>query len=180
MNNLQLDRNEQIGVVLCSVAVIALIFLGMYIATGPKKAYERSRADLQGVVDQLGTLQALKVSEEDRVQRMSTLMETLKSREASFDLLGFVDKLMTEKGLKGTNANFENARRGREASPNMQLVSLSLSSVGMNDIVDVLHGIYASNNLIIVQSIDRMRPAESGQGMDCNLTLASLKPVPAA
>lgn len=179
MNNLQLDRNEQIGVVLCSVSVMALIFLGMYIYTGPKKAYERSRADLQGVVDQLATLENLKVSEEDRVQRMSTLMETLKSREAGFNLLGFVDKLMAEKGLKGVNANFENARRGREASPNMELVSLSLSAVGMNDVVDVLHTIYASNNLIIVQSIDRLRPSEAGQGMDCNITLAALKPIAA-
>lgn len=179
MNNLQLDRNEQIGIVLCSVAVMALIFLGMYIYTGPKKAYERSRADLLGLVDQLGTLQNLKVSEEDRVQRMSTLMETLKSRNAGFNLLGYIDTLMAEKGLKGINANFENARRGRENNPNMELVSLSLSAVGMNDIVDVLHSIYASNNLIIVQSIDRLRPSETGQGMDCNLTLASLKSVAA-
>ena len=177
MNNLQLDRNEQIGIILCSVAVMALIFLGMYIFTGPKKAYERSREDLLGLVDQHGTMQALKVSEEERVQRMSSLMETLKARPAGFNLSSYLGTLVSEKGF-GANASFENARRAREVNPNLELFSLSLTNVGMKDIIDVLHAIYASKNLIIVQSIDRMRPSESGPGMDCSMTLASLKAIP--
>ena len=176
MQQPQLDRNEQIGIVLCSVAVIALIFLGMYIYAGPRKTYAKSRADLTGAVEQLATLQSLKQAEEARLQRQQKLMDILKSRPQGFSLFSFVDKTINDLELRQF-ATASNAPRRGDARDNgkLDVVSLKLQGVGLKQIMDVLHALYASNNLIVVQRMDRLAPSQAGKGMDCDLMIASLK-----
>jgi hypothetical protein len=175
MNRLQLDRGEQIGVVLCSVAVIALIFLGMYVFAGPRKEYMKSRADLLAAVDNLGAMQNTKQSVEDDARRMSTLLDALKKREAGFSLFGFVDKTIGDLDMRAF-ANTTNALRGRDSKDSkLDMVQLSLRGVGLKQIVDVLHALYSSHNLIVVQRLDRLSPSQSGNGLDCELVLATLK-----
>lgn len=176
MNQLQLDRTEQIGVVLCSVAVMALIFLGMYVYSVPRKAYVKSRADLVEAANQVSTLQALKASEELRVEHQQKLMDVLKARPAGFSLFAFVDKTIADLNLREF-ATATNVLRGREAKGDTKLdtASLSLKGVGLKEIVDVLHALYASNNLIVVQRMERLQPSANGTGLDCELVLATLK-----
>lgn len=176
MNRLQLDRSEQIGVVLCSIAVIALIFLGLYVYSGPRRQYQRARTELSGVVDQLGTMKALKASEEDRLEHQKKLMDLLKARPADFSLFAFTDKVIADLGLR-THATASNVMRGRGEAKDASLetTSLSLKGVGLKQILDVLHTLYASNNLIVVQRMDRLAPSQGGQGLDCELVLATLK-----
>lgn len=178
MNSPQLDRNEQIGVVLCGIAVVAIILVGMWVYTGPRKAYQRSRDEVTSLVEQLATLETLKAAETERVERLKSLMDTLQSREPNFSLLAHVEKLVKDQNLTN-NAEFRSARPGamRENSAGLDVVTLTLNGVGLKNIVDVLHALYASNKLIIVQGVERLRPSEVSSGLDCTLTLASLKPV---
>lgn len=178
MNNIQLSRNEQIGIVLAAVAVMAVIFLGLYTFAGPRRAYAKSQADVVGLVDQLSSFRSLKQQEEQRLARQETLMKVLAARPAGFNLFSFVDETIGKLEMRGF-ANTTNAPRGRDAKADkLDLVQLELRGVGLKQILDVLHALYASNNLIAVQRMDRLAPSKTneGQGLDCTLILATLKP----
>ena len=177
MNNIQLNRNEQIGVVLSAVAVIAVIFMGMYTFSGPRRAYLKSQTELSGLVDQLASFRSLKLSEEQRLARQDTLMQVLASRPAGFNLFSFVDDTIGSLNMRAF-ANTTNAPRGRgdAKTDKLALVQLELNGVGLKQILDVLHTLYESNNLIAVQRMDRLAPSKSaGNGLDCTLILATLK-----
>lgn len=177
MNNIQLNRSEQIGVVLSAVAVMATIFMGMYTFAGPRRAYTKSQAEVTGLVDQLNSFRSLKQQEEQRLARQETLMKVLAARPAGFNLFSFVDETIGKLELRGF-ANTTNAPRGRGDAKvdKLALVQLELKGVGLKQILDVLHALYASNNLIAVQRMDRLAPSQStGNGLDCTFILATLK-----
>ena len=175
MNKLQLDRNEQIGVLLCGLALVALILLSMYVYSGPRRKYISSRANVTGLVDQLATMQNLRQGELTRIEHQRKLVDLLQNRPADFSLFGFFDSKIKEMNLIA-HANASTATRGRDTKDSkMEMISLSLNNLGLTQIIDMLHALYSSNNLIVVQRIDRLGPAPTGGGLSCELVLATLK-----
>ena len=110
-------------------------------------------------------------------------MELLKTRPPGFDLWSFVNTVLTSTNLK-ERANLENSNKPRttrgEASEDVTMVRLRLEGVTLTELTDLLYAVYSSNNLVVVNKVDYLRPASSGKGVECSLTLLSPKPLKAA
>jgi len=99
------------------------------------------------------------------------LSEYIDARGGNFNLLTFVNNTLSEHGLI-ERADFSNARPGVGGVPagDFEGVQLHLSGVSMEELIDFLHTLYDSGNLIVLSDLRYLRPADDGQGLDTEMT----------
>jgi len=170
---------NQVGIISVFIAGLLIFAMGTYIYTGPFKRSQQSRVDLQQAQEELQTFADLKAQEEMRLQNQEALMAQLQERKANFDLFPFVNSVLTEKNLKD-RAYLNNAPLGRsherEWADSVTLVDLKLNGVTLAELIDFLHAIYASNNLVVVYKLEYIRPGSNNRGLECDVTLLAPKP----
>ena len=171
--NLQLDKRDQIVIVLGAMAILLVTLMAFYVPTGPKKKYEASMQRLESLVSDLQEQQSLRIDETVRVQSQQALLNRLEARPASFDFFAFVQTLLTQSGL-GNNSALEQhtTRGGTEKQP---MVRVELEGVSLEQLVDFLHRMYASENLVGMYQMSRLRPAKNNKGLDCDLVLITIE-----
>jgi len=156
----------------CLVAVIFVIFMALFIYTGPWKKYKQAESQLDELKQRVAQLNDAKKSESARLQGQEQVTAQLRERKPDFDLWSFMNGLLTETNLKN-RANLENAKpRGekREALTEVAMVQLRLTGVTLGELVDLLHKVYASKDLIVLYRMDHLRTAGDNKGLDCDLT----------
>jgi hypothetical protein len=173
MKTLKLDRREQFGLACSAIALLLVLFLLVYIPAGPRKKYAQSKADLEQLTTQLQLTQALKGEEEQRLLNQEELRKRLEARPQDFDLFSFINAMLRQTSLE-TRAQVENTHT-RRSSANQPMVTVALTGVSTKELVDLFQLIYSSGNLVAVYKVDRLRPAAGDKGLDCNVTLVSLK-----
>lgn len=175
-------KRENTGLMFSIIAIVLVLFMMFLIPTGPMKKYKATERELAHLEDELEVVRQAKQDEMARLQRQEEVMRRLEARPANFDLWSFMNRVLTETGLKD-HANLENYRprliRSQEPE-DVTLVRLRLNGIVLADLIDVLHAVYSSENLIVVHKVDYIRPASSDQGLECSLTLLSPKPLKAA
>lgn len=176
MATLQLNQRERLGVILAAGALLLVAFLLVYIPMGPRRNYIASRDAVLSAQRELATAKLMKLDAEARRQSQEILVSKLKARAPGFDLLTFVDGVITETGLRNNNRNpeIENFRL-RSADDRQPMVTVRLNNVSLRELVDFLHRIYASDNVVALYKLDDLSPASNGQGLNCNLTLVTLR-----
>lgn len=106
----------------------------------------------------------------DRADRDS-LEQYVRARGKDFDLYSYVNGRVkthhAEKIVKLTSSGTSSAGRA------MQAVTLEFKDAPLKKVLDVIHHTYYGKNLIVLDRLHHLRPARSGQGVDCELTLVS-------
>jgi len=162
------------------IAVAFVVFMAVFIYTGPLKRYRMSESELAGLRRQVNALQEDRQVEEARLQRQEALMARLKERKPNFDLWSFMNTILTETKLKD-RANLENYkprgdwRPGREISGDVTMMQLKLNGVTLKELVDLLHKIYASNDLVVMYRLEYVRAAGEDKGLDCSVVFLTPK-----
>lgn len=173
MTPLNLDPRERMGLMLGLLALAVVIGLALYIPAGPKRDYERAQTRLSGLRSDLEMAKLTLLEEEARLQSQQVLKDKLSSRDVDFELLTFLNGLLVEHGLKD-RAEL-GYLRGKNNVPEQPMVDLTLSGVGLKELLDFLHAAFRSGNLIATYKMDTLAPSKSGQGLDCRMTLVTLK-----
>ena len=173
MTQLNLDPKERMSLYVGLLALVVVIGLALYIPAGPKDNFERSRARLANLENDLQLALLTKIDEEARLESQEALMERVRERPANFELLTFIDRMLIESGLKD-RAQLSYFR-GARAMDEQPMVDLRLSNVGLSELLNFFHAMYDSGNLVAMHKLDSLRPANNRQGLDCVMTLATLK-----
>ena len=162
------------------VAVTFVVFMAVFIYTGPLKRYRMSESELADLQQRVNVLQEDRQVEEARLQRQETLMARLKERKPNFDLWSFMNTILTETKLKD-RANLEDYRprgdwrSGKEISGDVTMKQLKLNGVTLKELVDLLHKIYASNDLVVMYRLEYLRAAGEDKGLDCSVVFLTPK-----
>jgi hypothetical protein len=167
-----LDKRDQIGLSLGILAVTLVVMLALYIPAGPRRACLKSQSTLETARKDLQKQQLAKMDEADRLSRQKQLMELLAKRAAGFEMFAYVDGLLNTQGLRD-RAQLDQFKP-RNGSAREPMVQLRLAGVSFDEIIGLFHGLYSSGNLIAVYKMESMRPAVSGKGLDCDVTLMTL------
>lgn len=170
---LNLDPRERTGLAIGALALTLVIALLAYIPAGPYKHYETSRYERDRLKHDLVMMQTMKADEEDRLQRQERIMERLASRPSNFDIFSYVNNKLRESNLTG-RAQLENYRT-RRATAKQPMVQLRLQGVTLKELVDFLHKVYSGDDLVVMYKLDRLQPAHNNRGIDCELTLVTVK-----
>ena len=170
-----LDRREQFGLVFGLLGLALVILMALYIPSGPLRRYRQSEANLDALRQSLSGLQ-LAVSEQEAVLKsQESFMQRLQTRPSSFEFYSFMNALLQQSGFTD-RYTLNNAHQQRRASPKQPMLDLELTGITLEELVNFLHKIYASENLIVVQRVTNLQPGDDGRGLDCEMTLATVLP----
>lgn len=171
-----LSPKDRLALLSGGLALLIVLGLALYIPAGPRKNYVASSSEVTRLQNELNMAVLMKKEQEMRLQSQEKLMETLKSRPANFDLFSYMSTVLNDSGLTADGrALLENLRNRRDLE-NQPAVDLTLSRVSLEELINLFHKIYTSENLIAVYKVDRIQPERTGNGLDCKLTLVSLSP----
>jgi hypothetical protein len=97
----------------------------------------------------------------------------LSARGGSFDLYGATSKWISDTKLDG-RANLQSkGLTSREGA--IEGIQITLAHVNMNEILDLLHKMYNSKNMITMQKMPYLRPSRDGKGLECAIVMIAPK-----
>ena len=167
-----LDKRDQIGLILGIFAVTLVLMLALYIPAGPRRSCLKSQKTLEDARTALQTQQVAKMDEADRLSRQKQLMELLAKRTPGFEMFAYVDGLLNTQKLRDrAQLDQFKPRNGSQSEP---MVQLRLEGVSFDELISLFHGLYSSGCVIAVYKMESMRPATNGKGLDCDVTLMTL------
>ncbi len=172
--SIQLENRDRSWLAAAGLAIFIVALLAYWVPAGPRKAYLNSQVALSGAKDELEMTELLKIEEEQRIASQQSIRDQLRARPASFNFFAEVDRTLTDAKLK-ERAELSKARTSSEDTP-QELIELRLTGVSMEELVDFLHRIYEKNSIIGVYQMNFLRPAGDGRGLECNMTLVTIKP----
>jgi hypothetical protein len=172
--SIQLENRDRSWLAAAGLALFVVLLLAYWVPAGPRKAYLNSLTALSGAQDELDTTQLLKLEEELRIESQQSIRDQLKARPATFNFFAEVDRTLTDAKLK-ERAELNKSRASKEDSP-QEMIELRLSGVSMEELVDFLHRVYEKNSIIAVYQMNYLRPASDGRGLECDMTLVTIKP----
>jgi len=169
------EKRDQLGAMCSIVAVALVVFMLLFIPTGPLKKFKRAQAEV-GTLEQERELLRLSIkAEEVRLRSQDVLRERLAKRGAAFDLWPFLRTALEKaKLLEGANMERVTPRtREKELAQYATMVELRLPRVTLEQLVSLLHQVYSSDNLVVLYKLDYLRPASDNKGLECSATFLS-------
>ena len=156
--------------VVVAVGTVVLLLIGITpLAQRGWSAYERSEALVEESRDRFQLAQEWQIAIEEERAGQKAIRDQLRRRPPRFDLYSFTNLALREEKLQ------ERATLNTESlnNPALDGVLVELRGISMKQLVDFLHRLYDSGNLIVVQKVDHLRPANDGNGLDLRMTLMS-------
>lgn len=165
MAKIQLKRRERI-VIIGGVLLLAMVAL-MPMYNDFSRRYKNSKNQVHQAVLRLEHVRELRGALELERSGHQALVDRIKRRSGSFDLYSYTNRSLRDLKLQD-RASLED--RKMLSGGSLFGVQLNLRGVSMDEFVNLLHRLYSSNNLIVVQRLNHLRPARDGKGLDCQIT----------
>lgn len=173
MSSLKLDPRDRLSVLLALLAVTLVLCGLMLIPAGPLRKYRESKAKVESLESSLKQVQLLRIDEMQRVESEKWIKEALEKRGGGFSLFTFLSEAVKQHGLDGrARLQNQNAPRGLE---NVEMINMNAQGVKLEELVNFLHAIYASNKLIVVYNMNFLGPMQDGKGLECRITFLTPK-----
>ena len=172
MAKLAMQKREKIVLAVGAVVVVVIVGQWLFSASGPLNAYGRSVQQVTAARQRL--LEAQLMRDEALARRQSTqaLEQKLRNRSA-FGLYTHVDNALRAQDLKsgeGARATLETQNTAVRSGA-FEAVKLQLDGVSMDELLGLLVRIYSGDNLVVLDRLDELRPADDGQGLSCSMVL---------
>ncbi len=168
MAGLNLRRREWLVI---GIGVVALGLIGVVpIAQDLVKTYARSSSQLSQAKVRLLKTRQIRQEVEAKRSGQEAVLERIRKRPARFNLWSFTDGCLRKLALE-KRASLERKR----TLGSLDRVQMTLKGVNMEEVVDLLHAVSVSDNLIVVQTLDHLRPARDGKGLECQITFITPK-----
>lgn len=175
LKELNLDPRERLALFCGIGALLLVIFLLIYIPIGPRATHAQSADRLEALQYELQDAELTKLETQDALERQQRLIELLEDRPDSFDLYAFIESTLDEMDLRTEGRASLEIYRTRNSSANQPMVQLSLEGVSLDELIEFLHKIYNSKNLIALYKLDELAPAANDRGLNCSMVLLTLK-----
>lgn len=172
MKPTQLERRDQIALACAALVVLLVLFMAFYLPAGPLKKYRNAERALKDAHSNLTMWQQQKQEQLARLKSQESFQQRLSARPKPFNMLSFLEQTLRESNL---NQRYElNTSRDRRSTPTQPMADLELRGVGLEELVNFLHRIYSSGNLVAVYEVDYIRPTREQKGLDVKMTLVTV------
>lgn len=170
MAKIVLRKRERI--LLVGGTILLVLVAGYIGGRGPWAKYKASAATLGEARERLQQALAMRAAVLE-ARRSQEIIQTRMKERGNFNLWGAVNGALRNAKLAERGADLQ-SKKG-VASEKFAAVQLTLEGVSMEELVNLLYTIYSGNNLVVLHSLDKLTPAESGKGLTCQLTFISPK-----
>ncbi|HEO69698.1 MAG TPA: hypothetical protein ENN80_00425 [Candidatus Hydrogenedentes bacterium] len=173
-----LDKQSRVAVVFAAAAMALVAFMGVFVYAGPYKDYLNSAQTLERLKTQETEALLVRVDEEQNQLELEEIAQRIEAREPRFDLKGFMSRVLRDAEL-AERSELQNLKPSErlmgEYADNLSIVQLKLHGVSLSELVDLLHDIYASKNLVVMHKLDGLRTDPNVRGLDFNATFLAPK-----
>lgn len=167
----ELKRRE---VMLIGVGVAILLVAGLIpMARNFSRKYDRAQDQLEQARVRLTQTRELRGAIEEERRGHNAVTERIRARDARFDLYSFTNKCLRDLDLHNRAAL--QSRGSMFSGGSLDGVQITLRGVSMEELVNLLHTLYDSANLIALQRLNHLRASRDGDGLDCQMTLMAPK-----
>ncbi len=101
------------------------------------------------------------------------IQKKLKARSRTFDLYALTNQWVKQTGLSGRADLQSRSPAANEAA--FDAVQITLKNINMKELIDFLHTMYDSNNLVTVQRMAFLKPSRDGKGLECSIVMMAPK-----
>ena len=158
------------------VAVMCTIMVGMTLIPIYRNIdgrYTQSEKQLISARERQEYAQMLRTEILSAREDQKVIQAKLRARAGSFNLYTATNQWIQQTKLSGRADLQSQGLSSREGA--IEGVQITLKNVGMNEILDLLHKMYDSENLITMQQMPYLRPARDGKGLDCSIIMIAPK-----
>lgn len=173
MAKFTMQKREKIVVVVGAAVVAIIISQWLFSDQGPLSAYRKSVRQVEAARRRLQEAQLIR--DEALARRQSSqALEAVSRQRGNFRLYSHVDQALQAQNLKGgeggTRATLE-TQNTAVRSGSFEAVKLRLEGVSMDELIELLVRIYSGGNLVVLDRLDELRPADDGRGLACSMVL---------
>ncbi len=172
MPNVKLQPRERIVVFGGAIALLAIVFYWGF--QGPYETYKNSAAQVKAARVRLQQAELWQAEVNAARDKEAQLLRIMQTQTSNFDLWTHIDRAVKDSNLTG-RAEVNSNRTGAVPGSNMSAVDLTLKGVSTSELVDLLHRIYENQPFVVLARLDQLRPAASGQGLDCRMQFVAPK-----
>lgn len=174
MARMQISQRDRAVLILGAVAVV--VTLGVYFARKPLQVYRHSKQEVTDARLRLSDTydtRALILDEQNTAEQFKKVF--------SNNTGGRGLTLQINQALQDTNltkkAEFQQvySALGRDVGKNLDTVQVTLRGVSLQELIDLLYGLYSKNNLLILERMDYLRPSRDSVGLDVSIVFSAVK-----
>ena len=158
------------------IAVMFVVMVGIAVVPVYRnivRTHAQSAMQLAQAKERLQTAQMTHEAIVNEREGQRVIMQKMRARPANFDLYGFSRQTAKRFNLEGRADLQSKSMSGEEGA--YDGVQITLRNIGMQELVDFTHALYASNNLIVMQRMSYLRPSRDGKGLECALVFIAPK-----
>lgn len=170
MAKMKLQKRERTVVAAGVVVVVLILVQALWTRGAPLQRYRDSARQVNAARQRLTDVQDW----HDAVvaaRRSGEELERAVRARGSFDLFSFVKRAVDREKL--TPRSQIESQQTAGASSGLAAVKLRLTGVSMEELVKLLHAIYSDNSLVVLQTLDELRPADDQKGLFCSMTFVA-------
>lgn len=164
----KLNRRERI-VVIGGVLLLFLLLAGT-VGRNYWDTYQQSEVNLRNAQERLEAVKLWRQEIEAERVEQEAVEDRVRARGQRFNLYTFASNSLREHGLE-ERARIENKRSLASASDKLSEIEVTLNGVTMEELVNWLHEVYASRNLIVMRELDELTISRRGNGLDVRMSL---------
>ncbi len=159
------------------IVVAVATFLGLFIfipmGRGFAQDYKTTLRLASEAANTLNDIREMRHNILDERSGRRIIIDRVQARQANFDLYSYVST--TLRGLKMHNNARIQSQGNRFSGGELDVVTLNLSNVSMRQIIDLLHKVDTSGNLIVLQRLGHFRAMKNGKGLECEVVFMAPK-----
>jgi len=153
------------------IGVVCLALIAVYqLGRAPVRAYQASFNELEAAESRLEQTRLWFQFVSGAQAEQGALVELINDRQGYTSLRAYIDAAVREHDLV-RRSSYES--RDVPNNPSMEAVTVSLRGVSMAELLNFLHGLYDRNPLLVMDTMSRLGPNPSQQGLDCEMTFMS-------
>lgn len=162
MAKLNLKKRD---IILIAAGMVVLALIAVIQARAFAQEYDRAKSNLELAARNLEEAREMRFYIEEERAGQRAVNKQIRARRAYGDLFSFMNRTLRSLDLvnRGTLAN------APQRGTSLEGVKLTLRGVSMEELVNLLHDVHASKNLVAVSSLNFLRPARDGKGLDCEM-----------
>ena len=141
-------------------------------ADGPYQTYLNSGIQLREARQRLTDAQIIQAEMTKTRLKEQEISKSLASRGSGSDLWTQVDKAVKDLKL-GNRCSLRTPAAAARKGENFAAVELSLTGVSAQELVDLLHRIYDTGYVVILDKLDHLKPSQDKKGLDCRMQLVA-------
>jgi len=159
--------------IIAFAAILIVVLVGYRVAQGPWKAYTDSIVEVKSAEMAFKNAQGIRDAMLESRRGMGELQKRAKARGPGWNLYQYLTGAVKQAQLENRSDIQSKDSPSKEAP--YSVVQITIKGASLEELVNLLHAIHNGDKLIILDSMNYLKPDGEGKGLQCLMQFKSPK-----